>query len=671
MPLNREQLKPMDQKYFQQFTRWQAPAVRPNVVRDLLLPAEIAEKRARYPEVMAKALELALKPLDVSLDWDQLHGKVFSKLGNASLYYLFTGDPQVIPAAIEAFEVIEACRREYFTFSTCLGVLDMDLRTAHVAHAVAAMECCFGDALPAELRRRMSALVVKRILTPGLEAERTKRYPWMHSDANWRIILCGGFAFAGMVFADDFPEYRALLEYGIEAMLVCAATGDRAGSWNEGPGYWNYGFSLGTAFMHALKTFTGGKVNLFTHPFYRRTGDFFVFMHPRAGVIWNWSDCGKQAGASVALTAFARALQHPTYQQAVETAGIDTIENLYWYDPALKSAPPTADACTRYFPSVGVLTWRTGFDERDTFVGVKGGSLVHYNHHCHVDMGTVVVHTEGRELLAELDHWPYPHEGIKDPNRKGYQPGFYDIDNQRWYTQDFDQRLAVGHNAITLEGSYPEFKLGVSARFLRRIDEADFKATVVDSTPYYTPLATRVRRYIVFLPPDRLLIVDDIRAKQPVRARLHFHYPLAQPSQPLMNPGPEPAKEPIEAEITWGLDDFTITNGPAVLLARMLYPTATDHLIIGHDSRRVTYFPPAGLLTQYNKYLYVENLYRKPRLVFVTALQFGATGFTPAHFTLDGPPLPTDQFSILTRRDGQSETRVRFDLARNTVCLAR
>ena len=669
MPVNRDQLKPSDQRFFARFARWQMPAVRPNIIRDLLSPSEIALKCERYPQVIAEALTGALKPLDLTLDWDQLHGKVFSKMGNASLYYLFTGDSQVMPAAIAALEAMEACQRKYFTFSTCIGILDMDLRTAHVAHCLAVMKSCFGDALPTDVQHRMTALVVSRILEPGLEAERTKRYPWMLSDANWRILLCGGFAMAGMVFADDFPRWRELLEYGIEAMLVCAATGDAAGSWNEGPGYWDYGFDMGTAFMHALNVFTGGQVNLFRHPFYQRTGDFRVFMQPRAGETWNWSDCGKKAGASTGLTAFARATQNPIYQHAVEAVGIKSLGQLYWYDPALQPAPPAPDDCTRYFPTVGVLVWRTGFEDTDTFIGVKGGDLAHYNHHCHQDMGGVVVHAAGRELLAELNHWPYPHEGIKDPNKKGYQPGFYDIDNHRWYGQDFDHKMAEGHNAISLEGCYPEFRLAPDAatRFLRRLDAPDFKAAVLDSTPYFTPLATRVRRYMAFLPPDLLLIVDEIRAVKPVRAHLHFHYFLNQPQRPSEIAAQTPPSPEVDAEIAWGLDDFTITNGPAELRAQMLCPTANDHLIIGHNERRITYSPPDGLLTQYNKYLYIENLYRKPRLVFATAMQFGAHGFAPTTFALDGTPMREDQFSISACRAGEAEQRVEFDLAKHIV----
>jgi hypothetical protein len=666
MAITRTELSASDQRYFARFDRWQGPLAPVNVIRDLLDPAEIALKRERYAPLLETALETARTPLDLTEDWDRLHGQVFAKMNAASLYYLFTGDPSVVPEAIAAFEACEACPRPHFTYSTCVGILDLDLRTAHVAHFVAVMECCFGDALPVDVRRRMRELVIDRILAPGLEAERTVRYAWMESDANWRIILCGAFAIAGMVYRDDFPAWRALVDYGIEAMLVCAATGDRQGSWNEGPGYWEYGFDTGVAFLHALRLFTGGAVDLFRHPFYAHTGDFRVFMQPRPGVNWNWSDCGKEAGASTALVAFARATRNPLYQHAVEESGLHGLWQLYWYDPALPAAPPAAADCTRYFPGVGALIWRTGFAPEDTFIGVKGGDLLHYNHHCHLDMGSLVVHAAGQELLAELDHWPYPHEGIKDPSKKGYQPGFYDIENKRWMGIDFDNKLAEGHNGVSIEGHLPEFRLKAPARFLRRIDTPALKVAVVDSTAMFTPAVSRVRRYVIFLPPDILLLVDEIRAPQPVRARLHFHYPFAQPpALGIGNVGPAHGSG-IDAAVEWGTDSFRIAVEHAELRARLLCPAAEDHLILGHNERRTTYRPPAGLLTRVNKYLYAENLYRKPRLTFVTAMQFGPTGFAEADFTLVGEPIRDTRFSVRVRRS-EGVLRIAVDMGKITV----
>jgi hypothetical protein len=87
---------------------------------------------------------------------------------------------------------------------------------------------------------------------------------------------------------------------------------------------------------------------------------------------------------------------------------------------------------------------------------------------------------------------------------------------------------------------------------------------------------------------------------------------------------------------------------------------------MGLDDRKTTYLPPGGLLEKQLRCLYVENLCRKPRLVFVTALQFGKKGFEPAAFTLSGAPSADDTFGIDVKR-GRRSAAVAVDLKRATL----
>lgn len=646
MAVNRRQFKTSELSYFKAFDRWQLKGAPPNLFKDALAPDEIRIKADQYKPLLKTEYDLMMAPLDMKEDWDSLCGKVFNKAQRASLYYLFTGDQRAIPPALEALKAFETCKRPYWTFSSCIGVLDMDLRTAEVSLCLALMKSCFGEALDAGVRRRMAALMVNRILKPGLAAEKNKTYPWMVSRANWRIILPGTFAIGAMAFSEECPYYRELIDYAIEAMLVCLGTGDKAGGWNEGPGYWDYGLSYAVLFARTLQVFTGGSVDLFRHPFLKKTGDFRLFMQTAKDEIWNWSDAGKKVGPSITLTGLARAYQNPVYQWAVLRQGIKSLRQLYEFDPALKpAAPPAGRAASRYFPGVGVLVWRGGFGSRDSYVGFQAGDIPHFNHHCQMDFGNLVIHAEGRELLAEVEKWAYPYEGRKDPKVKGAQPGYYDIENKRWMRWDFDYVAALGHNVVTLEGQYPQPFIGARSRFLSVDSGLRHEAVIVDNTSVYKPLAKRVRRYVVYLRPDVILLVDEVRAGRPVRARVHFQ------------PG---------GAVEWGGDAFAVKNGPARLQGTSLFPAKRDHLVMGLDDRKTTYQPPSGLTEKRLRYLYVENLCRKPRLVFVTALQFGKTGFKPAAYALQGAPATNDVFTVTVKRGGRSSSAA-FDLGKSFV----
>lgn len=646
MAIDRKQFTSSELSFFKAFDHWQLKDPTPDIFKDWMQPGEAPSKAAAHAPLLEKAKDEFSKKLDPAKDWDKLVFEVLARLQTASLYYLFTGDKAAIAPALEALELLEACKRPYWTFSSCIGVLDMDLRTGELVRALALMKSAMGEALEPSVHRRLKTQVVDRILKPGLEAERNKTYPWMHSRANWRIILTGCFAEAAMVFHADCPFYRELIEYAIEGNLACLATGDAAGGWNEGPGYWDYGLQYAVSFTQSLKTFTSGKVDLFRHPFLKKTGDFYLLMHTKKDEIWNWSDASKKVGPSLTLAILARAYRNPAYQWMASAQGVKSLMQLHRLDSGLKpEAPPAGRPVSQFFPGLGILVWRGGFGARDSYIGVKAGDIPHFNHHCQMDFGSLVIHAEGRELLAEVDKWPYPYEGKKDPKVKGAQPGYYDIPNKRWMRWDFDYVGATGHSMVTLEGGYPKPSIGAEARILSVRSGGDVETAVIDSTSVYKPLASRVRRFIVFLRPDVVLLVDEIRSREPVRARVQFQ------------PG---------GRVERGGDRFSIVNGPAMLTGASLCPNRADNLILGLDDRKTTYLPPGGLLEKQLRTLYIENLCRKPRLVFVTALQFGKKGFAPATYALDGAPLTDDAFRVIVKRERRT-SRAAFNLARGSV----
>ena len=652
MPPDRDALKPSSREYFRQLDAfWAAGGRAVDPFRNFLSPAERALKARRYRGVIAKGFAQVRRPLDRALPWDQLCFKTFGKLATAALVYEFARDPRALPAALDAVATLEACERRFWTYSSCLGILDMDLRTAEAALCLAQARSCFGDALDAATRRRLSRLVLERCLTPGLDAERRRLYPWMESRANWRVILCGCFAMAGMVYADEFPDHRELIEYGLEGVLVALEDGDRAGGWDEGPGYWDYGLSYAVRFAFALRQFTGGAVDLFRHPFLRRTGDFRVYLQPTPGRLWNWSDASKAAGSSNTIVGLARAYGDPVYQREVFAQGVKSIGQVYLLDPNLHPARPAPPRfpLAKLFPGPGALVLRGGFGPRDPYLGLKGGSIPHLNYHSHLDAGSLVIHAAGRELLAELEKWSYPYEGDRRADGKKSQPGFYDEDLQRWKRRDFDDVGALAHNLVVIEGEYPQPRTKVPARFLHREHTEAYDVAVLDTTAYYRPLATRVRRYLVWLRPDVALVVDEVRARRPVQARVLYHYLPREP------------KVAASARVTTGADSFIIANGPARLWAQSLHPARADHLVLGQEDRLTTYLPPSGLTARRNTFVYVQNLYRKPRLVFVAALQFGRHDLARAKYTLDGAPGRDDAFAVAVRH-GRATHRVQFDL---------
>ena len=643
MPVNRSTHSRADRRFFAHLDRWSLDRVgAPNVFRDAFDAEEIALKRRRFAHVLRSVEKTIAKPIDRSLDWDAKWGPVIHKMAKSGLYFLFTGDRRTIKWAKEALDEVERCPRPHFTYSTCMGVLDLDLRTSAVTESLAMMRWCFEGELDDATLRRMTDIVIERSLRPGLEAMRKKTYAWMHNKANWRIILPGGFAIGGMAWHDKFPEYRELIEFGLDGLLAAFSTSDASGGWNEGPGYWDYGVGSAVGVAWVIRQFTRGRVDLFKHRFLQRTGDFRLYMHTRPGQLWNWSDCGKQAGSSQALAVLARAQQNTAYQWLLHREGIESIGQVYHLDLSLPhDKPPTDLPSVKHFPCTGVVVSRTGFGERDTFVGIKAGDIPHYNHHCQMDAGGLVIHAHGRELLAENEHWQYPREAPKDPNApRPKRPGLYDEQMKRWKRWDLDSVSAIGHNIPVIEGVYPQPRLHVPPRINVLASDDRHDVIAIDSSAYYKPVASRVRRTVVFLKPDVVLVVDDIAAPRPVRARVQYHY---------------------LDEMKIDHHDIRITNGPASLLIKTLRPTEDDNLIVGHEQRTTFYETPSAIVDRLNRFAYAENLWRKKRLVFVTAMQTGAKNAKPYGFAVEGDPLNDASFKVIVTR-GRRKEPVTFEV---------
>jgi hypothetical protein len=634
MPADRNPFARNARKYFELLEGWSPdPGGFVNVVRDALAPGEAERKSRRFPAIVARAAQGARVRIASGLDDDALRARATGKMSAASFYYLFTGDRKALKWAAEALDALAAVRRPHFCYITLVGSVDIDLQTAGVTRALAAMRTCFAGALDPAVARRLDRMAVERCLGPALEALRTRKYWWTECRHNWRSVMAGSFAMGAMAFADVFGDWRELVEYGLEGVLVVLEDGDRAGGWSEGPGYWEYGIGHCAEFAAELKRFTGGRVDLFRHRYLRRAGDFPVYMTAAPGRFWNWSDCGKTAGSSLTLCILAREYGNRAYQAAALRRGVGSIRHLFYLDLDLKKEAPSAASgfgTTRIFPDTGVAVMRTGFGPDDAFVGVKAGVIGPAVNHEHADLGSIVIHAGGRELLAELEGWPYA-------QYTGRAGGFFDKRGRRW---DYDGNDIVGHNLVVLEGRYPPFSAAARAR-LDRVDLGDgCELIAVDATRMHRALARGVRRYAIYMRPDLLLLVDEVRARKPVRARCLFHY--------------------LErAEV--GPEGFTIAGGRARLHGVSLHPSAEHNVIVGREERRITYHTERGRMERTNDCVYTANLHRSANLVFVTGLHFGKGPLPRVRWTLEGDP-HAGPFEVAVRGRGIGR-RLRFDLA--------
>ncbi|HOX05915.1 MAG TPA: heparinase II/III family protein [Planctomycetota bacterium] len=645
MLTDRRAFGPSARRCFRDFDAWRAglqgAAPGADFLRAALPARELAAKSRCYRrEIAAAAAALRAKP---SADF----WATIARIENASFHYLLTGEPKALSWALAGLEVLEAWKDRYFTYHVNLRAgTEMDLWTAAAVKAMGIMRAAFDPVMDDEVRARLRRTALDRVLRPALEALRVRRYWWSEAKHNWRSVMTGSFAIGAMAFCEEFEEWAEVVEYGVEGILTILDLGDPEGGWNEGPGYWEYGIVHCAEPAFLLRAMSRGRVDLFRHPFLRRTGDFRAHMTAWPGRIWNWSDCGKGASPSICLAILARVCRDRGWQRVVEREGISGLKMFGYFDPSLPAASARGAAPAKVFPSIGVVAMRSGFGRGDEFVGFKAGSVAREINHCHLDLGSLVIFVGPDELLAETENWPYAQVMTrrKPPFGNSRAGGCNDSapDGRRW---NFDGYAGIGHNLPVIGADYPRRVFGATARITQCDLGVEKSLLAVDLTPYYRPIARRVRRYLAYLPPGVIVLVDELRADEKLKARVLYHF----------LDGAEP-----------DVDRFTIRRGAAELTVASLCPSREHNVVLGIDRRSSAYNTENGQVRVGNSFVYVENFHRDKRMVFVSALCFGRRPLNAPEVRLFGDPFEQDRFAVQVKR-GRKSSRITLDLRKGTI----
>lgn len=477
---------------------------------------------------------------------------------------------------------------------------------------------------------------MQRGLLEGLAGQRERTFIWTRRIMNWRTVMCGSLAFAGNTFMPGSDEAHELNEYAIEGALALIATGDRAGAWNEGPSYWEYGIGHLAQFALFLRTLTDGDVDLFKHSYLKRTGDFRLAFTVKPGQVWNWSDCEKHMHSSALLLLLARIYRRGDYQDLVLTEGMTHLGQVYYIDPSIERKPPPEAPTTSYFPDVGMVAMRSAGNYTGSYVGVKAGIVGKGIGHQHMDVGSLVVFSEGEELLAELNEWPYA-EG------EGKAGGFFDRNGPRW---DYDYCGSIGHNVATVSGHYRKWSYHGKATVTATSFSEEMSAVIMDTSRVYARPITRALRAVVTLFPDITVVIDDVTAKERVRMQTLYHY---------------------LGSVETTEETFTIREGEAALHAVSLSPSMDENIILGHDVRHIHYHGNDGPVSRENRFVYIQNLHRSERLTFVCGLQYGKTPLPDAKWHYE--PAGEGAGRVTVERDGLKQSFA-FDLVGRTITVA-
>lgn len=170
----------------------------------------------------------------------------------------------------------------------------------------------------------------------------------------------------------------------------------------------------------------------------------------------------------------------------------------------LKSEPVNRDFSNDYFnPSTGWVAMHSNLKARDRISIYFKSSPYGSVSHSHADQNSIVINAAGQPLLIDSGYYDW----YGSPHAKA------------WYKQ------TVAHNAITFDGGHGQAIMDQSAQGSIRLfsTQADYAIAQGDATRAYGGQLKKALRTVVYLRPDRVVILDELESDKARLWELNFH----------------------------------------------------------------------------------------------------------------------------------------------------
>ena len=475
------------------FDRIRAAVAQPGPMRDIFeLVRETADRE--YEELPLERVLVGRRMLAVSR-------AAVRRIWNCSLLYRVTGE---IAWANRAEEEMLALAR----FSDWNPAHFLD--TAEAAAAIAIGYDWLFETLSPHTRRILREALVEKALLPGS----SDAVSWRRDNSNWRQVCESGLALAALSIASHNPPLAwATIERAKRNVPLIFTNYEPAGSYIEGPSYWEYGTTYHVLLIEALRTATGSAGSLAKHTAFLKSASVIDLLTAPSGGFFNYGDCHTTRGFMPAIYWFARENRQPGLA-ANELARLLKSFTPRDGEPApfpnrflilallwMTANPPTAPAALPSSWSTQganpIALFRQGVGRDALFAGIKGGRA--RLSHAHMDAGSFILEAGGVRWTEDLGMPVY-----EDVEKAGYD--LFGRDRWRVY--------ATGPNShsIPLINDVPP-KDESTATLVSFSPET--QSAVIDLTALYSNQAKRLRRSLRVSSPTSIVVRDTIEGGLP------------------------------------------------------------------------------------------------------------------------------------------------------------
>ena len=474
-----------------------------------------------HDQMMQKAEQYGLAEEPLAYKKDESNKRILhvsnaavNRISAAAYAYRMTGDKKYLAHAEK--DINDVCNFPDWNPSHFLD-------TGEMALAVAIGYDWLYDVLSPETKKKVEETLVKY----AFEASNDR---WFYNASNnWNQVCNAGLVSAALAIWETNPEIcKAQVAKSIESNKLPLKAGyDPDGAYPEGSGYWGYGTGFQCILIAALESALGSDFGICDSPGFDKTADYELHTIGNTLKRFNYSDCGEGKGGISSMMFFATRFNKPYLlyfeRPDIENGGYVNDRTLFVGLTSIAKSniseipvPPE-----NMFSGKGdtpVAMMRTGWGEKDLYLGIKGGKGA--GPHGHMDSGNFVFDAYGYRWASDYGAPPYAKfEAYFIKNGTG-ESDLWNMgpESKRWDLFPYNNKA---HNTITINDS--KFDTGSFTPLTAVENTASRKSATFDMTSCYFGNVQSAVRTAAIVDNAYLEIKDDLKGgAKPASVRWTF-----------------------------------------------------------------------------------------------------------------------------------------------------
>ncbi len=154
----------------------------------------------------------------------------------------------------------------------------VDLCTAEAAVAVVLALDWMWDDLAQSARNQAMEVLRQRVILPYLQAVEAGEW-WYSCYHSWNAVINGGCGLTALALGDEDPEAAKACDLAVKGVKRFQDALSSDGGWDEGPGYWGYGFRYLLLLAEGMTRLMDDQ-RLYHHRGMDQTGLFPIYFSP-------------------------------------------------------------------------------------------------------------------------------------------------------------------------------------------------------------------------------------------------------------------------------------------------------------------------------------------------------------------------------------------------------